>query len=213
MACVALTSLALLLFLQLGSLQAGEVKIEHLKKVDNCDRQVKKLDKLKMHYTGTLEKDGSKFDSSLDRNEAFEFQIGVGHVIKGWDEGLIGMCIGEKRKLTIPPDMGYGDQGAGEKIPPGATLVFEVELLSIEDGDPPKNIFKEIDVDGDNRLSKDEVVQFLQEQMKGEEPQDGPEGNMESNEKMASEIFEHEDKDKDGFISHDEFSGPKHDEL
>ncbi|XP_041374471.1 FK506-binding protein 2-like isoform X3 [Gigantopelta aegis] len=210
MACVALTSLALLLFLQLGSLQAGEVKIEHLKKVDNCDRQVKKLDKLKMHYTGTLEKDGSKFDSSLDRNEAFEFQIGVGHVIKGWDEGLIGMCIGEKRKLTIPPDMGYGDQGAGEKIPPGATLVFEVELLSIEDGDPPKNIFKEIDVDGDNRLSKDEISHFVKEQVKNAGQ---PEPDEESHKSMLDHIFTSEDKNKDGVISFDEFSGPKHDEL
>jgi len=70
---------------------------------------------IKMHYVGTLE-DGRKFDSSLDRNEPFQFQLGVGQVIKGWEEGVLGMCVGEKRKLIIPPALGYGDQGAGDII-------------------------------------------------------------------------------------------------
>ena len=85
-----------------------------------------------MHYTGTLYKDGSKFDSSVDRNRPFEFKLGAGRVIKGWDEGLLDMCIGEKRILTIPSGKGYGDRGAGGKIPGGATLVFETELLDIK---------------------------------------------------------------------------------
>lgn len=85
-----------------------------------------------MHYTGTLYKDGSKFDSSLDRNSPFEFVLGKGQVIRGWDQGLVGMCVGEKRKLVIPSGLGYGDRGAGAKIPGGATLVFEVELLEIK---------------------------------------------------------------------------------
>lgn len=87
-------------------------------------------DTVKVHYTGWLE-DGSKFDSSVDRNEPFSFPVDVGYVIKGWDEGIQGMKIGGKRKLTVPSSLGYGSHGAGDVIPPDATLIFEVELLDI----------------------------------------------------------------------------------
>ena len=83
-----------------------------------------------VHYTGWLT-NGKKFDSSKDRGDPFVFPLGQGHVIKGWDEGVQGMKVGGKRKLTIPPAMGYGARGAGGVIPPDATLVFEVELLGV----------------------------------------------------------------------------------
>ncbi|XP_018421178.1 PREDICTED: peptidyl-prolyl cis-trans isomerase FKBP2 [Nanorana parkeri] len=101
------------------------------KRVENCPIKSRKGDTLNMHYTGKLE-DGTEFDSSIPRNQPFTFTLGAGQVIKGWDQGLLGMCEGEKRKLVIPPELGYGDRGAPPKIPGGATLIFEVELLSIQ---------------------------------------------------------------------------------
>ena len=92
--------------------------------------EVRVGDVVSMHYTGWLE-DGTKFDASLDRGVPFEFTLGAGEVIKGWDEGVVGMKINGKRRLIIPPGLGYGTRGAGGVIPPNATLTFEVELLSI----------------------------------------------------------------------------------
>ncbi len=86
---------------------------------------------LKVHYRGTLA-NGKEFDSSYSRNQPFEFKLGAGQVIKGWDQGFAGMKVGGKRKLTIPPSLGYGEAGAPPVIPPNATLIFDVELLDVQ---------------------------------------------------------------------------------
>lgn len=96
--------------------------------------EAKDGDRVKVHYTGWLKDGGKKFDSSVDRGEPFEFTLGASEVIRGWDEGVKGMKVGEKRQLVIPAKLGYGDQGAGADIPPGATLVFDVEYLGLAGG-------------------------------------------------------------------------------
>lgn len=105
------------------------VEIEILK--EGAGAVAKKGDTVSVHYVGTLE-NGTKFDSSVDRGTSFEFSLGAGQVIPGWDIGVEGMKIGEARKLTIPSELAYGSRGAGNAIPPNATLIFEVELLKIK---------------------------------------------------------------------------------
>jgi len=193
------------------------LKVEYISKPDSCDRVARNGDMLEMHYTGTLE-DGKKFDSSYDRSEPFKFQIGVGQVIRGWEEGVLGMCAGEKRRLIVPPELGYGDQGAGDIIPGGATLHFDVELMGVEEGPTPVNVFKQIDSDGDAALTRQEISDYLKQQVEtmqqaGGEQSEEAKKMLEDQDKLVEEIFAHEDKDKDGVISHEEFSGPKHDEL
>ncbi len=104
------------------------MKVEVLQK--GSGPEVKANDYVTVDYVGTLE-NGTKFDSSIDRGVPFKFYVGQGQVIKGWDLGVAGMKVGEKRKLTIPPELGYGTSGAGALIPPNATLIFEVSLLKI----------------------------------------------------------------------------------
>lgn len=116
--------------IQPESAMEEELKIEVVKEGEG-DRKTKKGDTISVHYTGTL-LDGTKFDSSVDRGTPFDFQLGAGMVIAGWDQGLLDMKVGEKRKLTIPSSLGYGARGAGAVIPPNATLVFETELMDIE---------------------------------------------------------------------------------
>lgn len=108
---------------------ADELKIEDVKVGDGAVAEAGKT--VEVHYTGTLQ-DGTKFDSSLDRGTAFTFKLGNGDVIKGWDQGIAGMKVGGKRKLTIPSQLAYGDNGYPPVIPPKATLLFEVELLAVK---------------------------------------------------------------------------------
>merc|ERR1719502_1997991 len=169
---------------------AAELKIETTFKPEGCDtaKKTKKGDQLSMHYTGTIDESsttgekGKQFDSSVGRGP-FDFALGTGQVIKGWDEGLLDMCVGEKRTLIIPPEKGYGSQGAGADIPGGATLKFTVECLKIGEAPPQPNIFKEIDHEFGNKDGK------------------------------PAELMTQEDQNKDGFVSWDEFSGPKGDKA
>ncbi|KAI4211292.1 MAG: hypothetical protein LQ349_009424 [Xanthoria aureola] len=109
---------------------AAEVTTEYTL-TNTCSRKTQRGDSIEVHYRGTLASDGSVFDTSYKRGQPLSFTVGKGMVIKGWDEGLLDMCIGDKRTLTIPPEFGYGQRAMGS-IPAGSTLVFETELMGIQ---------------------------------------------------------------------------------
>lgn len=118
--------LTLLLPLALGA----EVTTDYTV-TNECSRKTQRGDSISVHYRGTLASDGSEFDASYNRGTPLDFTVGKGQVIKGWDDGLLDMCIGDKRTLTIPPEFGYGERAMGP-IPAGSTLVFETELVGIQ---------------------------------------------------------------------------------
>eukprot|EP00128_Syssomonas_multiformis_P012926 Colp12_sorted_trinity150504_noHs@11954 len=128
---VALVVLALLATTIVVEAKEKKLQIGVKKRAETCPVKTAPGDKISVHYTGTLE-DGTEFDSSVPRNQPFDFTLGAGMVIKGWDLGLTNMCVGEKRKLKIPAHLGYGERGSPPRIPGGATLIFEVELLEIK---------------------------------------------------------------------------------
>jgi len=130
--------LSLVASVAIGTVAAEELKIEVTLPVE-CDRKSKTGDNIQVHYRGTLAADGSQFDASYDRGSPLPFKLGAGRVIKGWDEGLVDMCIGEKRLLTIPPEYGYGQRNMGP-IPAGSTLIFETELMGIDGVAKPEKI-------------------------------------------------------------------------
>ena len=187
------------------------LEIETTFRPDDCSVVSKSGDSLSMSYKGTLASNGEVFDQSQP-GSPFSFTIGSGQVIRGWDQGLLDMCVGEKRKLTIPPALGYGDQGAG-KIPPGATLVFEVELLSLNEASEDDNgassldsLFKSMDKDSSGGIDKNEIRMYFKEQ--------GGDGGLPEGQDMDSlveEIFKTEDRNSDGLLTLDEF-GPGGDE-
>lgn len=183
---------------------AGELKTEVVFMPEECDRKSASGDQLWMHYTGSIDESsatgekGKVFDSSVKRGKPFDFPLGAGRVIRGWDTGLLDMCVGEKRVLTIPPELGYGEAGAGETIPGGATLKFEVECIKI--GEPgaaeeQPNIFAEIDANSDGKITHEEMENWFVNERGAESV---PEG-----------LWESEDKNVDGVITWAEFGGPK----
>uniref|UniRef100_A0A0F7H0D3 peptidylprolyl isomerase n=1 Tax=Melianthus villosus TaxID=377280 RepID=A0A0F7H0D3_9ROSI len=111
-----------------GDVKELQIGVKH--KPESCQIQAHKGDRIKVHYQGKLT-DGTVFDSSFERGDPIEFELGSGQVIKGWDQGLLGMCVGEKRKLKIPAKLGYGAQGSPPTIPGGATLIFDTELVAV----------------------------------------------------------------------------------
>lgn len=126
-----------------SSVLAAEVKIDVTKAVE-CERKTQKGDKIHVHYRGNLEENGKvgkEFDASYNRGQPLSFVVGKGSVIKGWDDNLLDMCIGEKRVLTIPPEFGYGDRAMGP-IPAKSTLIFETELMGIEGVPKPETIIE-----------------------------------------------------------------------
>ncbi|KAF8907887.1 hypothetical protein CPB84DRAFT_1674582 [Gymnopilus junonius] len=109
-----------------------ELEIKTTFSPESCPNKAQTGDRIKVHYTGTLLSNGNKFDSSLDRGQPLPLTLGVGQVIKGWDQGLQGMCLNEKRTLTIPSDLAYGSRGFGSVIPANSALVFDVELVGLD---------------------------------------------------------------------------------
>ncbi|KIW84258.1 hypothetical protein Z517_03508 [Fonsecaea pedrosoi CBS 271.37] len=126
-----LSSLLAVAFALAHLVSSSGLEIEYQTPDIECTRKTHKGDKIDVHYRGTLQSTGKEFDSSYSRGSPLSFELGAGRVIKGWDEGLLDMCIGEKRKLTIPPEMGYGERSVGP-IPGGSVLVFETELMGIK---------------------------------------------------------------------------------
>ncbi|XP_006878850.1 PREDICTED: peptidyl-prolyl cis-trans isomerase FKBP7 [Elephantulus edwardii] len=189
-----------------------EVKIEVLHRPENCSKRSKKGDLLNAHYDGYLAEDGKKFYCSRTQNEGHPkwFVLGVGHVIKGLDIAMMDMCPGEKRKVVIPPSFAYGKEGYVEgKIPPNATLIFEIELYAVTKGPRSIETFKQIDVNSDRQLSKDEIRDYLEKDFeKDEKPRDKSYQNA-----VLEDIFKRNDHDGDGFISPREYNVHQHDEL
>ncbi|XP_027004729.1 peptidyl-prolyl cis-trans isomerase FKBP14 [Tachysurus fulvidraco] len=200
---------ALFLCLHGAKLPEPEVKIEVLYKPFLCHRKTKYGDLLLVHYDGFLESNGTMFHSSRQEGDKHPvwFTLGIREVIKGWDKGLQNMCTGEKRKLTIPPSLGYGKEGKG-KIPPESSLIFDIELIEIRNGPRSHESFQEMDLNDDWKLSKSEVKEYLRKEFE----RHGYPPNDTHHETMVEDIFQQEDDDEDGFISAREFTY-QHDEL
>ncbi|XP_041663090.1 peptidyl-prolyl cis-trans isomerase FKBP7 [Cheilinus undulatus] len=190
--------------------QDEEVKIEVLFKPEPCSPRSKKGDLMNVHYDGYLAKDGSQFYCSRSDKAGHPqwFVLGVGQILKGLDIGMEDMCAGEKRKITVPPALAFGEKGK-HPVPPNATVIFEVEVYMVSRGPRSMEAFGEMDQDKDKSLTKDEVKQHLKMQYE----RDGKTYDEPFYEKIMADIFYKNDQDRDGQISMKEYNVFKHDEL
>lgn len=188
---------------------ARDFKIDIVYKPEVCERPSKYGDQMFVHFNGTHLQSGRVFDKSHE-DKPFRFQMGIGEVITGFDQGLVDMCPGERRRLVVPPSMAYGHEGGHLPQMPGGTLQFDVELVHAEQGPRHPSVFKSMDTNKDNYLTKMEIVNYLRKEVK-----DAGGHPMTNEEEMqiVSDIFLIEDKNKDDYISHIEFSGPYHEEF
>jgi FKBP-type peptidyl-prolyl cis-trans isomerase 2 len=201
---------SILLFLHCSLVTSTEVSITSTFVPSTCDVKAENGDVMRVHYTGSISETsatgvkGRVFDSSVDKRKPLKLILGKGEVIKGWEQGLLGMCVGEKRTLVIPPELGYGNSGSGRHIPGGATLKFEVECVDIiknkesstESKKQYPNVFKQIDIDGDWLITYEEMLMWF----------------MAKGMKLEKYRWHMEDKNRDGIVTWEEFSGLKGDE-
>ncbi|XP_066543775.1 peptidyl-prolyl cis-trans isomerase FKBP7 [Amia ocellicauda] len=187
-----------------------EVKIEVLYMPETCTQKSKKGDMLNAHYDGYLAKDGSKFYCSRSDNKGHPkwFVLGVGQVIKGLDIGMDGMCVGEKRKVIIPPSLAFGEKGK-DSVPPNATVIFEIELYTVTRGPRSVESFREIDLDRDRSLSKSEVREYMKKEFETR----GSKRDASFYDAIVADVFRKSDHNGDGLISAKEYNVYDHDEL
>ncbi|XP_012689395.1 peptidyl-prolyl cis-trans isomerase FKBP7 [Clupea harengus] len=188
-----------------------EVKVDVLFMPENCSQKSGKGDLVNAHYDGYLAKDGSKFYCSRSVKDGHPqwFVLGIGQVLKGLDVGLMGMCPGEKRKLTVPPSLAFGAKGKAP-VPPNATVIFEVELYSVSRGPRTLEAFKEMDQDQDDSLTEVEIRQYLKSQDLKNEGKTKEETFYDG---VVKDVLRRNDADRDGTLSVKEYNVYGHDEL
>lgn len=187
------------------------VKVDMMRRGDDCTKKAEDGDMLTAEFHGFLANTHERFESSHDTGKPSSFKLGHGYMIKGLERGLQGMCVGEKRRLTIPANLAYGKIGDGKNVPAGADLIYDVEVIHIQKGKTPPNIFAKIDINHDKKLSRDEMANFILETGRSVTLRGASEIDD-----VVSEIFKLEDVNEDGFVDIGEFSGPKktkHEEL
>jgi len=186
--------------------EKNHVKVQVLEREENCRKIVKLGDVITIHYNASYERDPQTFfDSSYKRGHPLQFEMGKNEVIPGLDRGLLESCEGERRMLTVPHGMATGLKGV--KLEPGnSPLLFSVHVIEIREGGKPPNVFKEVDVDGNKKLTKEEVAIYF----KRESTRLSMNVTDMDISDMVWEVFEIDDRNKDGEISRREFSGPIH---